>query len=205
MIPKILHYFYDSALPTPDCVTRWPAILGPDWEIRMWEPHEVVHHQKDWLIENKAWATLADVARLQAMVEVGGIYLDTDIELIKPPGHLLEKAWVGVEGAFTICNAALGSQLGNPFFKCALRKIRKCNLIGIVNCGHVNLGGPVLLTELWNSESSLPTGVEQDGMITPEIDILPQRIWYPYRWDESPRAPFPDTTGIHRWEGRWKK
>ena len=83
MINKTLHYFWDADRPAPDCVSRWPGVLTDGWTIKLWTPDTVEHKDKEWLIENKAWAILSGVARLQAMVHEGGVYLDRDVELIR--------------------------------------------------------------------------------------------------------------------------
>jgi hypothetical protein len=206
MINKTLHYFWDDFAKVPPCVMDWPDVLTDGWHYKRWTPSQVDHKDRNWLIKHKAWATLADVARLQAMAQHGGVYLDCDIKLVKSPDHLLEKSWVCVEGTHTICNAALGSEAGNPFFKAALDRIQEYDLRSIVESKHLNVAGPVLLTSLWKEWFwDLPEDVVTAGAVTQEVDILHRNIWYPYCWNEPPCDPFPETVGIHLWNGGWKK
>jgi hypothetical protein len=204
MIPRILYYFWDHDRVEPDCVSRWHGIVSDGWGIVRLTPESVDHKDKDWLIANKAWAPLSDVSRLEAMVSSGGVYLDMDVELLKSPDHLLDKAWACVEDPGSICNAALGSEPGNPFFRAALDRIREYDLKAIWESGGCNAAGPCLLTALWRElYGEFPADVEAAGISCPLIDILPKNTWYPYGWNVPPCDPFPETVGIHRWYGSW--
>ena len=90
MIPKIIHYcwFGGNALPklAIDCITSWEKYL-PDYEVIEWNetnfPIEKFPFAKEAL-ENKKFAFVSDVCRLYALQNIGGIYMDTDVEVLKP-------------------------------------------------------------------------------------------------------------------------
>lgn len=103
-IPKIIHYcwFGGGELPERDreCIESWKKYC-PDYEIREWNEtnYDVTGnpymHQA---YEAKKWGFVPDYARFDIIYQYGGIYLDTDVEVIKPLDPLLEQsAFMGFE------------------------------------------------------------------------------------------------------------
>ena len=98
----------------------WKKVL-PDWEIMEWnESNFPICYNKFTLqaYENKKYAFVSDVARLYALYECGGVYLDTDVEIYKPLDEFLcEPAFTGFESdGFPVC-ATMGAEKGNPIIK----------------------------------------------------------------------------------------
>lgn len=104
MIPKIIHYCWFGGNSKPEivrnCIDSWRR-LCPDFEIIEWT-------EENWDVgfcrytqeafNEKKWAFVSDVARLEVINRFGGVYLDTDVELIKPLDSLLEcDAYIGFE------------------------------------------------------------------------------------------------------------
>ena len=59
--------------------------------------------------EAKAWAFVSDYARLKVVYDNGGIYLDTDVELLKKPDFLLEnQCYIGIQQPESLCTTGLG-------------------------------------------------------------------------------------------------
>lgn len=125
MIPKILHYVWlgEKSLPADVLarIDRWHAVC-PDYDIRQWgnaEAMSVAAHCQylKEAIEAKAWAFASDVVRLWALKECGGIYLDTDIELVDSLDEFLDKEFFCSSEVFNgheslVSTALLGSQKG---------------------------------------------------------------------------------------------
>lgn len=90
MIPKIVHYCWFGGNPLPEdaikCIESWKKYL-PDYEIKEWNESnfdlDCCQFVKDAYKEKK-WAFITDYVRLYAMVNEGGIYMDTDVEVCKP-------------------------------------------------------------------------------------------------------------------------
>lgn len=89
MIPKIIHYCWFGRNPKPEiidkCLASWKKYC-PDWEIREWNEENFDVSAFPYAQEAyaaKKWAFVSDVARLYAVYECGGIYLDTDVELLQ--------------------------------------------------------------------------------------------------------------------------
>ena len=95
MIPKIIHYCWFGRNPLPEsalkCIASWRKFL-PDYEIREWNEDNfdvniIPYTQQAY--EAKKWGFVTDYARLETVYKYGGIYFDTDVELIKPIDDLL--------------------------------------------------------------------------------------------------------------------
>lgn len=104
MIPKIIHYCWFGQKPMNRvglrCLRSWER-LCPDYEIRRWEESNFdlgAHPFLKWCHEQGLWAYLSDMARLMVVHYYGGIYFDTDVELIKrPDAYLGQEAFFGFE------------------------------------------------------------------------------------------------------------
>ena len=104
MIPKIIHYCWFGGNPLPksaiECIESWKQFF-PDYEIKEWNETNFDIHLNRYTEEayqQKKWAFVSDVARLWALVHEGGIYMDTDVEVVRPLDDLLKnKAFIGFE------------------------------------------------------------------------------------------------------------
>ena len=101
MIPKIIHYCWFGHNPYPPviekCIASWKKFM-PDYEIMLWDEERFdISNSCDFVkqaYENKKFAFVSDYVRLYALYNYGGIYLDTDVEIIKhwPDEFLYEHA-----------------------------------------------------------------------------------------------------------------
>lgn len=97
MIPKIIHYCWLSGDDIPDalnnCMKSWKEKL-PDYEFMLWDGNRFDINSSIWVkqaFENKKYAFAADYIRLYAVYNLGGIYMDMDIEVIKNFDDFLER------------------------------------------------------------------------------------------------------------------
>jgi len=95
MIPKIIHYCWLSGEKYPEsvlrCINSWKRIL-PDYEFRLWDGNRFDIASSVWVKEAVAcgkYAFASDYIRLYALYHFGGIYLDSDVEVIKRFDDLL--------------------------------------------------------------------------------------------------------------------
>lgn len=96
MIPKKIHYCWFGGNPLPDiaikCMESWQKHC-PGYEIIRWDESNcdmAVNQFIEQAYEEKKWAFVSDYYRLKVVEEHGGIYLDVDVELLKPLDDLLE-------------------------------------------------------------------------------------------------------------------
>lgn len=103
MIPKIIHYCWFGGNPLPElaikCIESWKKYL-PDYEIKEWNESNFDINCCAYVreaYEAKKWAFVSDYARFWILYQYGGLYFDTDVELIKSIDDLI------VKGAFMGC------------------------------------------------------------------------------------------------------
>lgn len=96
MIPKIIHYCWFGRGPKPavfeKCLASWKRYL-PDFQIIEWNEENTGLDSCQFLrdaYDHKKWAFVSDVVRLQTVYRMGGIYMDTDVELFQSLEDYLE-------------------------------------------------------------------------------------------------------------------
>ena len=114
MIPKKIHDCWFGGNPLNDmgkkCIESWKKYL-PDYEIIEWNESNFDINCCDYVreaYEAKKWAFVSDYARFKILYENGGVYFDTDVELIKPIDDIIER------GSFMGCECKYFDTLTSP-------------------------------------------------------------------------------------------
>ena len=124
MIPKIIHYCWfgrgEKSKLIKKCIKSWKKYC-PDYEIIEWNEDNFDINLNSYIrkaYDNKKYAFVSDCARLYAMYTCGGIYMDTDVELIKNPDEFLHNsAFLGFEGDKFITTGIMACEKNYPIFK----------------------------------------------------------------------------------------
>lgn len=118
MIPKIIHYCWFGGKPLPKiaekCIASWKKYL-PDYEIKRWDESKFDVNAIPYTREAYAackYAFVSDYARFWILYHYGGVYFDTDVEVIRPIDDIINRGgFLGVEsnrnGIYTV-NPGLG-------------------------------------------------------------------------------------------------
>ena len=124
MIPKIIHFCWLSgdAYP-PDierCILSWKKELS-EYKILLWDTKQFEINSIQWVMEafhEKKYAFAADYIRFYALYNYGGIYLDSDVEVIKSFNDLLNyKSFVGFEYSGLLEAAVIGAEKNCDWIK----------------------------------------------------------------------------------------
>lgn len=123
MIPKKIHYCWFGGNPLPADFQRYMDTwvkFCPDYEIIRWDESNYDLEKNDYVKEAyrcRKWAFLTDYVRLDVVYQEGGIYLDTDVELVRSLDPLLECAcFMGMEQVGTVATGlGFGAEAGHPF------------------------------------------------------------------------------------------
>lgn len=115
MIPKVIHYCWFGGKPLPanikKCMKSWKKYC-PDYKIVEWNEENFNISDHPFVkaaYDAKAWAFVSDFVRLQVIYKYGGIYLDTDVKLLKNLDFLLKNNYfVGVQQSHFQINTGLG-------------------------------------------------------------------------------------------------
>lgn len=124
-IPKVIHYCWFGGNPLPKsaqkCIRSWKKFC-PDYEIIEWNEKNFDVRCNAYcseMYDRGKWAFLTDYVRLRVVFNYGGIYLDTDVELIKPLEDMLENsAYMGIENTDEVATGlGFGAEAGHPFIR----------------------------------------------------------------------------------------
>ena len=105
-IPKIIHYCWFGGKQMPElavkCIESWKKYL-PEYELRLWNEEtfdlDMYPYARE-AYDNRKFAFVTDVVRLWALEKFGGVYMDTDVEILRPLGELMElPAFTGYEAS----------------------------------------------------------------------------------------------------------
>lgn len=138
MIPKVIHYCWFGRNPLPKmankCFVSWKKYL-PEYEIKEWNEDNfdvnIIPYTKDAYADGK-YAFVSDYARFWILYHYGGVYFDTDVEVIKPMDDIIAKGpFMGLEIPGDDCKIAPGLGLavesGNPIYETILEGFEKLN------------------------------------------------------------------------------
>ena len=130
MIPKIIHYCWFGGKPMPElalkCIESWKKFL-PEYELRLWNEdtfdiNSVPYAQEAYAA--KKYAFVSDYVRLWALEREGGVYLDTDVEVLRSFDSLLDDtAFIGLEESLALlpCTCVMGCEAHCKWVKDMLR------------------------------------------------------------------------------------
>ena len=123
-IPKIIHYCWFGGKELPEeakkCIESWKKYC-PDYEIIEWNENNFDLNSNDYVREAydaKKWAFITDYVRLYVLVKYGGIYMDTDVEVLKSLDPFLnDDAFSGFESNKSIPTGIMASKKNQPLMK----------------------------------------------------------------------------------------
>lgn len=113
MIPKTIHYCWFGGNPLPSlaikCIESWKKYL-PDYDIKEWNEDNfdvnIIPYTKE-AYHAKKYAFVSDYARFWILYNYGGLYFDTDVEIIKPLEEIIARgSFMGCENEASSTNAA---------------------------------------------------------------------------------------------------
>lgn len=120
MIPKIIHYCWFGRGEMPElykkCIASWKKVL-PEYEIKFWNEDTFNINSNTYVrdaYQNRKFAFVTDYVRLYALYNYGGVYMDTDVEAIKPLDRFLnDEAFSGFEKKDSVPTGILAAEKGN--------------------------------------------------------------------------------------------
>lgn len=205
MIPKIIHYcwFGGKELPALEqrCLNSWAEKL-PDYEIKRWDESNFDISLYPFALEayrQKKFAFVADVARLHVLETEGGIYLDTDIEVLKSFNDLLTNNLVmGFETDDVIQTGVIAAREHNPIISEMLDYYRRKSGFDLVADGSVP--NSALFAKVFES---MNVPLQNQVYQSPDLMLLPSEYLCPIDQATWEIKVTDKTYCIHYLAGSW--
>lgn len=207
MIPKVIHYCWFGRGQMPQlalkCIESWKKYL-PDYEIKEWNEDNfdvnMIPYTRD-AYTYKKYAFVSDVARLYALYTEGGIYLDTDVKVLKSFDLYLEHiAFAGFENNTFVGTGIIASVKGGKWVKDNLEFYKSLNFIS--QDGSLNLTPNVkYVTNYMFQYDFVPNNSYQNfpNLIT----LYPQDYFSPLNKGGNKYALTKNTICIHYYAASW--
>ena len=206
-IPKIIHYCWFGGKEKPalaqKCIKSWKKFC-PDYEIMEWnEGNFDVSSAPAYVrqaYEAGRWAFVTDYVRLVALTELGGVYMDTDVEVVKPlDPYLKHMAFAGFEHPERVQTGLLACEKGFPLFLAFLKHYNTASFLKEDGSPDVTTNVEVL-TRLCRERGLQLNDKFQtvDGLA-----IYPREVFCPVDYDTKKLKKTRKTVVIHWFSGSW--
>ena len=128
---KTIHYcWFGSQVPAEirDRIGRWQK-LHPGWEIKKWDESNIEVKGCPYAearLKERQWAYLSDYVRLQALWVEGGVYLDSDVEILKPLDIFLDNTFhIGYMHNCALGTAVMASPAQHPLLASLINEYQR--------------------------------------------------------------------------------
>ena len=206
MIPKVIHYCWFGNGPMPEkeqkCIESWKKFF-PDYEIKRWDESNFNYSTCRFAAqayEKKKYAFVSDYARAKILYEQGGLYLDTDVEILKPFPHMIDgRGYMGFERRHFLGTAVMAAEKGNECIKKLLDYYEKHDFL--MRDGSMdNIANVSVLTDIMREY-----GVELGGarQTVAGFEIFNREYFYPKKLDEDEFRITSATCAIHKCSNSW--
>ena len=200
MIPKIIHYCWFGRNPKPtkvlEYIDTWKTMC-PDYEIKEWNEDNFDVNMLKFTKEAykvKKFAFVSDVCRLYALQKFGGIYMDTDVRVLKSfDDYLKYKSFIGKEVPFKVSTAVIGAEANCHWLKVFYDYYKEKHFI--TRKGKLNkLENTAILTRILN----LLYPDYTDELEIFDIDVFCGKLYSKNKYVITDR-----TISVHEFSGTW--
>jgi inositol phosphorylceramide mannosyltransferase catalytic subunit len=228
-IPRILHQVWLGS-PLPALMHQWALEwqeAHPEWDYWLWTEAayqagtwrlEEFHHHASKYAPGHEGQFRSDLLRYEILHQFGGVYLDTDMQCLRPLDELLEPEWEAFVGweepGQWLNNAVLGAWQAHEWLGELLE-----HLPGHIHRMHKQHGTKAKPNRLTGPKYVTPVTLnllEKGGSQSPRVELLPKGVFFPYLWSEvrryDPSRPakhwrehFPGSFAVHHWHNRRRR
>lgn len=207
MIPKIIHYCWFGRGEKPElakkCIASWRRFC-PDFEIREWNEDNCGDLSIPFMAEAyaaKKYAFVSDVMRLVVLEQYGGVYFDTDVEVLRDISPLLEdEGFIGFENdQFVNSGQVMAAVPHQPVVQAMIEKYKKMHFanedgsLNAVGCPHLN-------TDVMERFGLVRNGKEQ---VVSGIHVYPEDYFNPMDSTTGKLTKTEHTYSIHWYSMSW--
>jgi len=206
-IPKIIHYCWFGPKPIPElelrCIESWKKFL-PDYEFNFWNEKtynlEKSNRYVKGAYQSKYFAFVTDYVRLDVMNKFGGVYLDTDIELLSSIDSFLDnEAFTGFENKTSVAAGIIGCKKGNVVIQQMLEHYDSIEFIDSNN----NFNITTICSVLMNFIEKEGFEYRNSNQNLKNIRIYERENFYPKKMNDGSYRVTNKAISIHHYSGSW--
>ncbi|MEQ9299447.1 MAG: glycosyltransferase [Cyclobacteriaceae bacterium] len=202
MIPRILHYCWFGTQPVSptikNCIASWKRHL-PNFEIMLWnEQNSPMGHpfvQTAYKLEK--YAFVSDYVRLWVIYKYGGVYLDTDMLLLKTLDPLLNEPFIGRQDNYSVNASIMAFPSGHQFILDAMSHYDKISF-EVEALNQITI--PLILQKT----------LDQFGENAGRPRVFDRLFFYPYPFEARTKGDLnywkyikPESYAVHLWDASW--
>lgn len=185
------------------CIESWKKFC-PDYDIVEWNESNYDFSKCIYMkqaYDAKMWGFVPDYARLDIIYREGGIYLDTDVEVIRNLDELLLcRAFMGFENKASVApGLGFGAESGNEIIKRMRDMYEGCSFYQSDHTFNL-IASPVYATEVLKSYGLKTNGKRQ---CIQDIDIFSAEYFAPLCYTDNRLKITPNTYSIHWYHASW--
>ena len=207
MLPKIIHYCWfgrgEKPVLAQKCIDSWRKFC-PDFEIREWNEDNCDYLTMPFMMEAyaaKKYAFVSDVMRLIVLEQYGGVYFDTDVELVRDLAPLMDdEGFIGFENdQYVNSGQGIAAMPHHPVVQAMIEEYRKLHFtsadgtINAVGCPHLN-------TDVMERYGLVRNGKEQR---VAGIHVYPAEFFNPLDSVTGKLTKTENTYSIHWYSMSW--
>lgn len=208
MIPKIIHYCWFGRGEKPElakkCIASWRRFC-PDFEIREWNEDNCEYLAMPFMAEAyavKKYAFVSDVMRLIVLEQHGGVYFDTDVEVVRDISALLnDEGFIGFENdQYVNSGQVVAAEAHHPVIQAMIEEYKTLhftNADGSLN----TVGCPRLNTDVMERFGLVRNGQEQ---VITGIHTYPADYFNPLDSATGKLTKTPNTYSVHWYSMSWQ-
>ena len=207
MIPKIIHYCWFGRGEMPKlmkkCIKSWKKFC-PDWEVVLWNEDSFDVKSTLWTkqaYEAKKYAFVSDYVRLKALYEMGGVYLDTDVELVQNLDVFTKlDGYVGFACNLGLSTGLIGAAKAHPFIQRWFEHYHGKQF-------HTDQGDDMLPNTEYSTQLLLEKGLQLNDQKQTvfQMTVYPQTYFCPLFVDSFRNLKSKHTYAIHYFSATWRK
>lgn len=209
MIPKVIHYcwFGGNTLSqlSLKCIESWKKYCF-DYEIKEWNENNFDINYNLFVreaYEAQKWAFVSDVARLYILYKHGGIYMDVDVEVIKPINNLLNhKSFTGFESEKMIPTGIMATEYENKWIEKLLKYYndKHFNIDKKTNSYNMIPNTQIITEITLENYKFIPNNTYQE---LSDVTLYPTDYFCPKEWWTGNINITDNTYTIHHFNASW--
>lgn len=208
MIPKKIHYCWFGRGQMPElainCIGSWKKYL-PGYELILWNEDNFdinCNHYVKEAYEAKKYAFVTDYVRLYALYHHGGIYMDTDVEVLKPLDHfLVHRAFTGCENEKLCVTGIMASEQYHNWIKKLLNDYQDKKFL-FTDGSYNTKPNTQMITEI----TTMKFGWEKENryqVLKDDLNIYPFDFFCAKDWRDGKLYITDNTVTVHHFSGSW--